>query len=357
MKRVSIKEVLAASLCLFGNVFVRLALAEPSASDKSMAAQLFEEGRTLLEQGRVDAACPKLEESQHLDPGGGTLLNVALCHERQGRTATAWVEFVEARGIAKADNRVLRVTYAETHIAELEPTLSRVVVQVPGPSDVPDLEIKFDGSVVGRGAWGSAMPVDPGDHIVEAAAPGKIAWTQSVTVASAGDTRTVVVPALQATPAAIASSSPKALLAPAVTPTLDAPASGQPVDSSSHPGSRDLTTPAWIAVALGVAGAGASTYFGLHAISLKNDADRQCPGDECTAQGASTNHDAIEYADLATGAAVVGVAGLGVATALFVMSATHPASRAPARSSPLTLVGCDVSGGAGRGELTVRGRW
>src|ERR1700721_2873194 len=110
MKRIARKCLLSLGLCLFGNMFASTASAQPSTSDKEMAAQLFEDGRTLLEQGQFAQACPKLEESQSLDPGGGTLLNVALCHEKEGRTATAWVEFVEARGGAKADARPLRVT-------------------------------------------------------------------------------------------------------------------------------------------------------------------------------------------------------------------------------------------------------
>ncbi len=323
-----------------------------------MAAQLFEEGRALLEQGRIEQACPKLEESQQLDPGGGTLLNVALCHEKQGRTATAWVEFVEARGIAKADNRALRVAFAEAHIAQLEPALSRVVVQVPSLSDVPDLEIKRDGSVVGRAAWGSAVPVDPGDHVVEAIAPGKMPWRQSVVVAPAGDTRTVIVPTLQDAPALVsAKSSQQAVVAPVIASATDAAAGRPPPDSSSRTGGRDLSVPAWVALVVGAAGAGASTYFGLHALSLKNDADGECPNNACSAQGASTNHEAIQSADLATGAAAVGVAGLGIGTVLFVLNANRPPSRPVARSSFSTRIGWDVSGGAGGGELTLRGRW
>jgi hypothetical protein len=359
MKRLRIKAGLTAGLCLFGNMLARPALADPSAADRSMAAQLFEEGRVLLDQGRIDQACPKLEESQQLDPGGGTLLNVALCHEKQGRTATAWVEFVEARGIAKADNRPLRVGFAETHIAQLEPALSRVVVQVPASSDVPDLEIRRDGSVVGRAAWGTAVPVDPGDHLVEATAPGKILWRQSVVVAPGTDIRTVAIPPLQDAPAAVADAFHPRLLASTVPPTppdADARAAASTGDSSPRERTRALTTAGWIALGVSVAAAGVSTYFSIHALSLKKDADRECPGNACSAQGVSTNSDAIRSADLATAMGAVGIAGLGAGVVLLVMGATHPASHFAGSSPALTLTG-DVSGGAGRGEMVLRGRW
>src|SRR5260221_3353622 len=156
------------------------ARAQPEAADKSLATELLKEGRALVDQGHVPEGCRKLEESQRLDPGGGTLLNVALRHEKEGRTATAWAEFTEALGLAKKDDRPQRIELAQTHIIALEPTLSRLVIQVPDAADASDLEIKRDGSVIRRAAWGTAMPVDPGEHVVEAGAQGKIAWKHSV---------------------------------------------------------------------------------------------------------------------------------------------------------------------------------
>src|SRR5258708_23224077 len=117
-----------------------VASAEPSAADKSLATQLFKEGRNLVDQGRVPEGCRKLEESQRLDPGGGTLLNVALCHEREGRTATAWVEFTEPPGLAKRDDRTQRLEFARAHPAALAPVLSRPVIEPPRPAYIPPPE-------------------------------------------------------------------------------------------------------------------------------------------------------------------------------------------------------------------------
>jgi hypothetical protein len=59
------------------------------AADPPAAQALFERGKTLLDQRRVDDACRAFEESQRLDPGIGTLFHLADCEERRGRTATA----------------------------------------------------------------------------------------------------------------------------------------------------------------------------------------------------------------------------------------------------------------------------
>ena len=70
--------VLAASLALVAAG--RPALAQ-STSEKA-AQQAFDEGMKLLDQGKTADACPKLEESQRLDPAMGTQFRLAECWEK-----------------------------------------------------------------------------------------------------------------------------------------------------------------------------------------------------------------------------------------------------------------------------------
>ena len=85
-----------APVCLVAIAFASGATAaEPTQADKVAARALFDEGRNLSAAGKYNEACVKLEESQRLDPGTGTMFNLADCYEHVGRTATAWSLYLE----------------------------------------------------------------------------------------------------------------------------------------------------------------------------------------------------------------------------------------------------------------------
>src|SRR5262249_35450838 len=88
--------------------------------DTERAQVLFEQARQLVAAGRYAEACAMFAESQRLDPAGGTLLNLAVCHESEGKMLAAWAEFHEARVQARQDGRTDREDLAAAHIARLE---------------------------------------------------------------------------------------------------------------------------------------------------------------------------------------------------------------------------------------------
>ncbi len=177
--------------------FAGPAAAQSGDTDRQIAQQLFDDGRTLLEARRYGEACPKFAESQRLDPGGGTLLNLAYCHELEGKTATAWSEFRDALGQAIKDNRKDREDFTRTHIADLAPKLMRVVVHVPERLSARDPEISLDKSKLPPTAWGTPIPVDPGEHRVSVSIAGGQPWSVAVAVSEPGETYTVRLPTLE----------------------------------------------------------------------------------------------------------------------------------------------------------------
>src|SRR5678816_2011124 len=79
---------------------------------KALAEALFQDGRELLAQGKTQEACVKFASSQHVEPKLGTLLNLAACHEAEGKTASAWAEFTEAAVQAERSNQSERQEFA-----------------------------------------------------------------------------------------------------------------------------------------------------------------------------------------------------------------------------------------------------
>jgi hypothetical protein len=335
------RVLLGLGIAYFGVSLAAVADAEPTSADKSLATQLFKEGRTLVDQGKYTEGCRKLEESQRLDPGGGTLLNLALCHEKEGRTATAWAEFTEALGIARKDDRPQRAEIAQQHIEALEPTLSRLVVQVPPASDLADLEIKRDGTAIRRAAWGTAMPIDPGDHIIEAFALGKIPWKQTVTVGGKAETKTITVPVLETAPVVH-------------TPVVSTSTTAQTPVSFVEV-KKPVSPAVWVAYGIGAVGVGVGSYFGLRALGDQRTADDNCPQDRCSREGSSANADAIQAANLSTVGFGVGALGIGLGTFLLLTrgTTTVPSTATAGRWFAPRSVAVDVSGQ----QLTVRGAW
>lgn len=169
-------------------------------SDKALAEQLFIDAKKLMDKGEYAQACPKLEESLRLEPADGTLLRYALCEEKNGKLATAWARFKEGLANAKKANNAERIKFANEHIADIEPKLSKVTIRVPESAQVEGLEVRWDGKAVGKSAWDLEFPVDAGSHTLSATAPGKQLWTTTVGIGPNADRRAVEVPALVAPP-------------------------------------------------------------------------------------------------------------------------------------------------------------
>src|SRR5580692_8190115 len=75
--------------------------ADPTAEDRAAADALYDEAGKLMAQKRWAEACPKLEASQKLDPGIGTLLRLGYCYMYEGKTASAWSAFNDTEGMAR----------------------------------------------------------------------------------------------------------------------------------------------------------------------------------------------------------------------------------------------------------------
>ncbi|MEP7126800.1 MAG: hypothetical protein ABJE95_38070 [Byssovorax sp.] len=160
--------------------------------------------------GQSEAACPKFAASQKLDPGMGTKFRLAECYEKVGKTASAWALFLEIGDEARSTKRPEREEIARTRAAALAPKLARMNILVaPASASLPGLVVLRDGTTLDSAISGVALPVDPGEHVLRATAPGKIAWESKPVVAQPSKTVEVTVPALEDQPrVAVATITP-----------------------------------------------------------------------------------------------------------------------------------------------------
>lgn len=153
----------------------RVAAAESvdvSPEHRALAETLFFTGRGLMEAKRYAEACEKFSESYRLDPAAGTLLNLAVCHEEDGKIASAWGEYRQALLDARRMGRQDRIELVEERLAAIEPALPKLTIVVPLGVVVPGMVVKRNSVPLGEAAWNLELPVDPGDVAVTIEAPG-----------------------------------------------------------------------------------------------------------------------------------------------------------------------------------------
>jgi hypothetical protein len=339
---------LAARLIFPAALLALLAPLRAEAQDtEATATALFDSGRKLMSEHRYVEACPKLAESQRLAPSGGTLINLAECYEHTGQTASAWAAWKDAAGRANAAGKAAAEKNALEHAAALEPSLARLTVTLDARSDVSGLEVKRDGVPVGHGELGTALPVDPGTHVIEANAPKKQPFTIKIEIAAKqADARVTVT--LEDAAEASTPPPPGPGGAASTNPAPLAPASTTPAESSSGLGTQK--TIAIVVGAVGIVGLGVGGAFGLVAKSDNDQALQNCRTSTlCSPRGLSLTSDAKNAATFSTVGFGVGAAALVGGVVLWFTAPRSGTATTGVRATP--MVGRSYAGAA------VGGAW
>ncbi len=300
--------------------------AQVTAQNKAMAEALFREATELVAQGQHVQACERFEASQRAEPALGTILHLADCFDRIGRTASAWVWFVEAREQARAAGQTEREQIASRRASDLERRLSTIRIEVPPAARLPGLAVEMNGTPVPASSFGVPIPVDPGRSYVRAVAPGYFQWTQVLYLEPGPDRRSVELPLLSRQ-----ASEPE--------PTR--------ASESAQPG-----PPRWVGFVLGgsgLFGLGAATVLGIRAHELDRQSRDECrsdAGNACNAEGKSLRDRAFGAANAATVAAIAGGALVAAGVTWVVLVPTSSSEQ------PRTVeLGARVTNGGARLEI------
>jgi hypothetical protein len=312
--------------------------AQSSAQDSAVAQSLYDEARKLAGSNDFATACPKLEESQRLDPTPVTQFWLADCYEHVGRTASAWAAFLDLAAVEHktgGPKSEEREKLARDRASALAPKLTQLTIDVPATVRVDGLVIQRDGEVVRDGQWGTPVAVDPGNHKIDVSAPGKQAWTKTADVEGEGQTIHVQVDPLVDAPA------PPPTATGGASPGVDGPATGT---SASSP----WKTVGLVAAGVGVLGLGAGTVFGVMALGKNSDSNNgHCGGslggpNQCDVTGVSDRSTAVSDGNVSTVFIITGAVLAAGGVALWLLAPSSHLQAAPAV-------------GAGAGGIVVRG--
>jgi hypothetical protein len=150
---------------------------QPPAADTSPAAlvaarELFRQATADADAGRHAAALDKFQRVAKIRESAAVRFNIGQCEERLGRIGSALASY------ELAEQHAQRETHGEEIIrmarAAAEPLRARAprLTLVAGPSPPKDLTVALDGAPLPSASLGVALPVDPGDHVVDAEAAG-----------------------------------------------------------------------------------------------------------------------------------------------------------------------------------------
>ena len=264
------------------------------ASFATDAGVLFDEGVKLLDAGRFAEACPKLEESQRLEPAAGTLLNLAACYEKSDRRVLALATFRQASSAAAARGRADWKKVADDHAASLDAALPKVPIHA-GPT--PAVRISLDGVSLAPASLEVPLPVEPGAHVVVAEAPERARFTSPIVVR--GPTSVTV-------------------------PLLDVAARSEP-RGSERPRPRDPDDPlrprtvGLVVGGIGVAGVALGVIGTVVAANALSDAKAACPSypDRCSQSADAPNERARTWSTAGTIGFVAGGALLATGAVLY----------------------------------------
>lgn len=317
------------------------ARADPTEADRAASRTIFAKAREAMEAKKLDEACPAFVESQRIWPTASGALNIGNCEEQRGNLATAYGAFSDAAGMARRAGDKSREEEGTQRASSLKPKLSMLTVEVSSPNRIDGLLVKRDGREAGPGQWGIAVPVDPGEHSIEASAPGRIAWTTTIRIEARPGSTTVEVPALAAAPA------------PAPVAVAAIPQGGQDETSGS---SWNAQKTAAVAVGgAGVVGIALEAIFGIKAIGKQKDSEANCRPEDpsrCNAMGLVLRQEEKSAGTISTISFIAGGVALAGGVVLFVTAPGRPAK--PSGGIRFEALPAVAGGDLG---LTLRARW
>lgn len=303
---------------------------DASAAETAAARALAVDGLKLAQAGNCTEAAPKLERAEKL-------YHSAVVASRLGECYVSMGKLVEGTEILR---KVLReplpaeptpallkaLERAQKSLDSAKPRIAGLTIKVAA---VSDLTVKVDGNAVASALLDTEIPSDPGEHTVEASAPGFLRSATRINV-SEGERKTVTLTLTRDPNAPVAAPAAQPTASTAARPTRN---EGPPTAASSRssepapPGAPNRTA-AYLSLGVGAAAVGAGTVLGIMTMKQRQDLEDTCLNDVCPSEQRGDVDAAKRLGNFSTIAFGVGAAGLVLGTVLHFTASPSSSDRA-----------------------------
>jgi len=286
--------------------------------ERATARDAAQSGLAAFQAGRYDQAIDSFSRAEQLVHAPTHLLFLARAQAKVGKLVAAHENYLKITrealrpGAPKAFSDAL--TAAEQERGPLDARLPSVTIAVQGnaPSDVT---VQMDGAKLPPAMVGIPLPVDPGQHVFTATAPGSTSAPVTVTLAEGGK-QTVLL--------SMAPSSEPSVGPAKVSTTTD------PLVDNAPPKGHALRTAAYVSFGVGAVGLGLGTVFLLKSGSTRSDSNKLF--DACLADRAncdtnkqnaiiSKDSDADSQRNVGVASLIVGGVGVAAGVTLLILDA------------------------------------
>ena len=325
----------AATLALSLPAPVAFAQGEPSAEETAAARALALEGIKLADAGRCEEAIERLMRAERLRHAPVVLGRLGECQIARGRlvegTETLRRMLREPLPPSPPDVVLGARERAQGVLDKTKNKIGALNIVVQGPDDVSNVSVVVDGQPMNVALLEVDRPTDPGDHLIEAVAPGFMTASTHVTVGAGSRQRVVIElvpdphapapePASRA-PASAPLTADAAAPSPLVSAGNDERASSgdAPEEDEQALGEPDHTA-AYIAWGAGGVAMAAGSVLGVMAFTRKGDLEEECPDNICPASARDRLESARGMGTAATISFIAAGAAVGLGTFLYFMA-------------------------------------
>lgn len=285
-------RALVVAMSLMGLVTVAGPVRAEHPVDAAAAQKRFESGRSAARRGDWQRACEDFTASQKLDPGAGTLLNLAMCELQLQRLASAWQHLNDAdQLLAPSDDRI---PFVRAQLQKLAPRVPTLEVEL-SPSAPAGARVWLANTELGAASLGVAVPRDPGTLQLTVTCPGREPQRTSITLRE-GEQRQVT-------------------LEPGAPQVTGSPSPARPPQPSNLQKGLGLSL-----VAVGSVGVGLGLASGLVVAERQRTAEAHCPANRCDASGFRAVESGERWLAVNTVAWSVGAAAVVSGAALLVLA-------------------------------------